>query len=94
MLAFEKRWLGRIFDAVLPADVRFVDGDDAGEAALYGADQFDAGDEPLGGLEVLLEEGDAVGGNFELGAVEVVGELLRGDTKAFRESGVVEGHIC
>jgi len=29
--------------AVLPADIRFVDGDDAGEAALYGGDHFDTG---------------------------------------------------
>ncbi|WP_419947672.1 outer membrane protein [Candidatus Palauibacter sp.] len=42
--------------AVLPADVRFVDGDDAGEAALYGDDQSDAG--TLGaGLEYGLAAG-------------------------------------
>ena len=29
--------------AVLPADVRFVDGKDAGEAPLYGDDKFDTG---------------------------------------------------
>lgn len=42
--------------AVLPADIRFVDGEDAGEAALYGDDQADAG--TLGaGLEYGLAAG-------------------------------------
>lgn len=42
--------------AILPADVRFVDGEDAGEAALYGDDQSDAG--TLGaGLEYGLAAG-------------------------------------
>ncbi len=45
--------------AVLPADVRFVDGADAGEAALYGADQFDAGTVGVG-----LEYGLAAGYRF------------------------------
>ena len=41
---------------VLPADLRFVDGEDAGEAALYGDDQSDAG--TLGsGLEYRLAAG-------------------------------------
>lgn len=42
--------------AVLPADIRFVDGEDAGEAALYGDDQSDAG--TLGaGMEYGLAAG-------------------------------------
>ena len=42
--------------AVLPADVRFVDGEDAGEAPLYGGGQFDTG--TLGaGLEYRLAAG-------------------------------------
>ncbi|WP_420617268.1 hypothetical protein [Candidatus Palauibacter sp.] len=42
--------------AVLPADIRFVDGEDAGEAALYGDEQSDAG--TLGaGLEYGLAAG-------------------------------------
>lgn len=42
--------------AVLPADIRFVDGKDAGEAALYGDNQSDAG--TLGsGLEYNLAAG-------------------------------------
>ena len=45
--------------AVPPANVRFVDGDDAGEAALYGADQFDAGTVGAG-----LEYGLAAGYRF------------------------------
>ncbi|MDE0073469.1 MAG: outer membrane beta-barrel protein [Gammaproteobacteria bacterium] len=45
--------------AVLPANVRFVDGDDAGEAALYGADQFDEGTVGVG-----LEYGLALGYRF------------------------------
>ena len=46
--------------AVLPADIRFVDGEDAGEAALYGADQSDAG--TLGaGLEYGLAAGYGFG---------------------------------
>ncbi len=53
--------LGRVsvsvgVDGVLPADLRFVDGEDAGEAALYGDDQSDAG--TLGsGLEYRLAAG-------------------------------------
>ncbi|MYK01519.1 MAG: outer membrane beta-barrel protein, partial [Gemmatimonadales bacterium] len=42
--------------AVLPADVRFVDGDDAGEAALYGDDQSDSGT-LAAGLEYRLAAG-------------------------------------
>jgi len=45
--------------AVLPADVRFADGDDGVEAALYGADQFDAGTVGAG-----LEYGLAAGYRF------------------------------
>ncbi|MXX68610.1 MAG: hypothetical protein F4Y74_06585 [Gemmatimonadales bacterium] len=45
--------------AVLPADLRFVDGEDAGEAALYGDDQSDTGT-----LEARLEYGLAAGYRF------------------------------
>ena len=46
--------------AVLPADVRFVDGEDAGEAPLYGDDKFDTG--TLGaGLEYGLAAGYGFG---------------------------------
>lgn len=45
--------------AVLPADVRFVVGEDAGEAALYGDDQSDAGT-----LGAGLEYGIAAGYRF------------------------------
>ena len=45
--------------AVLPADVRFVDGEDAGEAALYGGDHFDTGT-----LGARLEYGFAAGYRF------------------------------
>ncbi|MDE0396058.1 MAG: outer membrane beta-barrel protein [Gammaproteobacteria bacterium] len=46
--------------AVLPADIRFVDGDDAGEAPLYGDDRFDTG--TLGaGLEYGLAAGYGFG---------------------------------
>ncbi len=44
---------------VLPADLRFVDGEDAGEAALYGDDQSDAGT-----LAAGLESGLAAGYRF------------------------------
>ena len=54
--------------AVFPADVRFVDGDDAGEAALYGADQFDAGTVGSG-----LEYGLAAG--YRFGAIRAQVEL-------------------
>ncbi|MDE0260289.1 MAG: outer membrane beta-barrel protein [Gammaproteobacteria bacterium] len=52
--------------AVLPANVRFVDGDAAGEAALYGDDQSDAG--TLGGG---LEYGLAAGYRFGAFRAEV-----------------------
>jgi len=53
---------------VLPADVRFVDGDDAGEAALYGDDQSDAG--TLGaGLEYSFAAG------YRFGAFRAQAEL-------------------
>ena len=45
--------------AVLPADVRFVDGEDAGEAALYGDGHFDTGS-----LGAELEYGFAAGYRF------------------------------
>ncbi|MDE0081040.1 MAG: outer membrane beta-barrel protein [Gammaproteobacteria bacterium] len=46
--------------AVLPADIRFVDGEDAGEAPLYGDGQFDTG--TLGtGLEYGLAAGYGFG---------------------------------
>ena len=65
--------------AVLPADVRFVDGDDAGEAALYGSDQFDTG--TLGsGLEYGLAAG------YRFGAIRTQVEL--GVASQF----VYEGH--
>ncbi|MCY3599682.1 MAG: hypothetical protein OXN85_06900 [Gemmatimonadetes bacterium] len=54
--------------AVLPADVRFVDGDDAGEAALYGDDQSDTGT-----LGAGLEYGLAAG--YRLGAFRAQVEL-------------------
>ena len=54
--------------AVLPADVRFVDGDDAGEAALYGDDQFDTGT-----LGAGLEYGLAAG--YRFGAFRAQAEL-------------------
>ena len=54
--------------AVFPVDVRFVDGDDAGKAALYGDDHFDTG--TLGaGLEYHLAAG------YRFGAVRAQVEL-------------------
>ena len=55
--------------AVLPADVRFVDGDDAGEAALYGDDQSDSGT-----LGAGLEYGLAAG--YRFGAFRAQLELV------------------
>ena len=54
--------------AVFPADVRFVDAEDAGEAALYGDDHFDTGT-----LGAGLEYGFAAG--YRFGAFRAQAEL-------------------
>ncbi|MYE17859.1 MAG: outer membrane beta-barrel protein [Gemmatimonadetes bacterium] len=64
--------------AVLPAGVRFVDGEEVGEAALYGGDHFDTGTVGSG-----LEYGLAAG--YRLGAFRTQVEL--GVTSQFAYEG-------
>ena len=75
--------------AVLPADVRFVDGDDAGEAPLYGGDRFDTG--TLGaGLEYGLAAGYGFGAfraQVELG---VTGPFVYEGQSNYASSGQVQ----
>ena len=75
--------------AVLPADVRFVDGEDAGEAPLYGDGQFDTG--TLGaGLEYGLAAGYGFGAfraQVELG---VTGQFAYEGQSNYTSSGPVQ----
>lgn len=75
--------------AVLPADVRFVNGEDTGEVALYGDDQFDTGTIGAG-----LEYGFAAGYGFgafraqlELG---VTGQLAYEGQSNYPSGGAVQ----
>ena len=75
--------------AVLPADVRFVDGDDAGEALLYGGGQFDTG--TLGaGPEYSLAAGYGFGAfraQVELG---VTGQVVYEGQSNYTSGGQVQ----
>jgi len=75
--------------AVLPADARFVDGEDAGEAALYGGDHFDIG--ALGaGLEYRFAAGYRFGAfraQMELG---VTGRFAYEGQSNYTPGGLVQ----
>ena len=75
--------------AVLPADIRFVNGEDAGEVALYGDDEFDTG--TLGaGLEYSVAAGYGFGAFRAQLALRVTDQLAYEGQSNYPSGGTVQ----